>query len=137
MLVDALAARMVRNPESLDVVVASNLFGDILTDLAGAIQGGLGVCASANLAPGADTTGIFEPVHGSAPDIAGLGVANPIGAIWSVAMLLDHLGEQAAADRVMSALAETTAAGIRTRDVGGSATTTEVGDALAARVAGS
>jgi tartrate dehydrogenase/decarboxylase/D-malate dehydrogenase len=136
-LVDALAARMVRNPDSLDVVVASNLFGDILTDLAGAIQGGLGVCASANLAPGAGTTGIFEPVHGSAPDIAGLGVANPIGAIWSVAMLLDHRGEQAAADRVMSALAETTAAGVRTRDVGGSATTTEVGDAVAARVAGS
>jgi tartrate dehydrogenase/decarboxylase/D-malate dehydrogenase len=136
-LVDALAARMVRNPESLDVVVASNLFGDILTDLAGAIQGGLGVCASANVAPGADTTGIFEPVHGSAPDIAGLGVANPIGAIWSTAMLLDHLGEAAAAARVVSALAETTAAGVRTRDVGGTATTAEVGDAVAARVAGS
>ncbi len=137
MLVDALAARMVRNPESLDVVVASNLFGDILTALAGAIQGGLGVCASANVAPGEGTTGIFEPVHGSAPDIAGQGVANPIGAIWSVSMLLDHLGEQAAAGRVMSALLETTAAGTRTRDVGGTATTDEVGDAVAAWVAGS
>ncbi|MBV8599338.1 MAG: tartrate dehydrogenase, partial [Actinobacteria bacterium] len=92
-LVDALAARMVRNPESLDVVVASNLFGDILTDLAGAIQGGLGVCASANVAPGS-SIGIFEPVHGSAPDIAGQGVANPIGAIWSAALLLEHAGER-------------------------------------------
>jgi tartrate dehydrogenase/decarboxylase/D-malate dehydrogenase len=136
-LVDALAARMVRNPESLDVVVASNLFGDILTDLAGAIQGGLGVCASGNVAPGAGTTGIFEPVHGSAPDIAGLGIANPIGAIWSVALLLDHLGEQAAAENVMAAIGQTTAAGVRTGDVGGTATTAEVGDAVAARVAGS
>ena len=131
-LVDALAARMVRNPDSLDVVVASNLFGDILTDLAGAIQGGLGVCASANLAPGADTVGIFEPVHGSAPDIAGMGVANPIGAIWSAAMLLEHVDEAGAAARVMTALEQVE---VRTRDVGGTATTVEVGDAIAARVA--
>ena len=96
-LVDALAARMVRDPASLDVVVASNLFGDILTDLAAAIQGGMGMAASANVAPGADTPGIFEPVHGSAPDIAGQGIANPIGAIWSAALMLEHLGEPDAA----------------------------------------
>jgi tartrate dehydrogenase/decarboxylase/D-malate dehydrogenase len=135
-LVDALAARMVLNPGSLDVVVASNLFGDVLTDLAGAIQGGLGLCASANLAPGTGAVGIFEPVHGSAPDIAGLGVANPVGAIWSASLLLDHLGEAGAAGAVMSALVEVAAAGTRTRDIGGSATTVEVGDAVAALVAG-
>jgi len=133
-LVDALAARMIRAPESIDVVVASNLFGDILTDLAGAIQGGLGVCASANVAPGSGTTAIFEPVHGSAPDIAGQGVANPIGAIWSAALMLEHIGEPAAAALVVRALEETAAEGVRTRDVGGTATTVEVGDAVAALV---
>ena len=96
-LVDALAARMVRDPGSLDVVVASNLFADILTDLAAAIQGGMGMAASANLAPGSATPGLFEPVHGSAPDIAGQGVANPAGAIWSASLMLDHLGEAKAA----------------------------------------
>ena len=131
-LVDALAARMVRNPDSLDVVVASNLFGDILTDLAGAIQGGLGVCASANISPGTRRPGIFEPVHGSAPDIAGQGVANPIGAIWSAALLLEHAGERDASARVMTALQDVR---VRTRDVGGSATTAEAGDAIAAAVA--
>ena len=85
-LVDALAARMVRSPDSLDVVVASNLFADILTDLAAAIQGGMGMAASANLAPGTGTPGLFEPVHGSAPDIAGQGIANPAGAIWSATL---------------------------------------------------
>ena len=96
-LVDALAARMVRDPGSLDVVVASNLFADILTDLAAAIQGGMGTAASANLAPGSDTPGLFEPVHGSAPDIAGRGIANPAGAIWSASLMLEHLGEAEAA----------------------------------------
>ena len=100
-LVDALAARMVRDPGSLDVVVASNLFADILTDLAAAIQGGMGMAASANLAPGSDTPGLFEPVHGSAPDIAGQGVANPAGAIWSASLMLEHLGEAEAARAVM------------------------------------
>jgi tartrate dehydrogenase/decarboxylase / D-malate dehydrogenase len=133
-LVDALAARMVRNPDSLDVVVASNLFGDILTDLAGAIQGGLGVCASANISPGAGAhMGMFEPVHGSAPDIAGKGIANPIGAIWSAALMLERAGERYAAARVLTALAEVR---VRTRDVGGTATTAEAGDAIAAAVAG-
>ena len=129
-LVDALAARMVCDPGSLDVVVASNLFADILTDLAAAIQGGMGTAASANLAPGSSTPGLFEPVHGSAPDIAGKGVANPVGAIWSASLLLEHLGEPAAARTVMEALQTVCRDGPRTRDVGGSASTREVGDAV-------
>jgi len=112
--VDAIAARMVMAPESLDVVVASNLFGDILTDLGAAIQGGLGFAASANINPERDAPSMFEPVHGSAPDIAGQGIANPIAAIWSGAMMLDHLGEGAAAARVMAAVEQVTARGIGT-----------------------
>ena len=134
-LVDALAARMVRSPESLDVIVASNLFGDILTDLAAAIQGGMGMAASANVAPGAGVPGLFEPVHGSAPDIAGKGVANPCGSVWSAALLLEHLGEAEASARVVRALEDVCREGPRTRDLGGSATTAEVGDAIAARLA--
>jgi tartrate dehydrogenase/decarboxylase / D-malate dehydrogenase len=133
-LVDALAARMVANPGSLDVVVASNLFGDVLTDIAAVLQGGMGMAASASVAPGIDTTPIFEPVHGSAPDIAGLGIANPVGAIWSAALMLDALGEGEASQRLMRALEDVCRDGPRTRDVGGSATTSEVGDAVAARV---
>jgi tartrate dehydrogenase/decarboxylase / D-malate dehydrogenase len=131
-LVDALAARMVRDPGSLDVVVASNLFADILTDLAAAIQGGMGIAASANTAPGSDVPGLFEPVHGSAPDIAGRGIGNPVGAIWSASLMLGHLGEEHAAARVMRALEQVCRDGPRTRDVGGSAATAEVGDAVAA-----
>ena len=112
--VDAIAARMVMAPESLDVVVASNLFGDILTDLGAAIQGGLGYAASANINPEWDAPSMFEPVHGSAPDIAGQGIANPIAAIWSGAMMLDHLGEAGAAARVMAAVERVTARGIGT-----------------------
>ena len=112
--VDALAARMVMAPESLDVIVASNLFGDILTDLGAAIQGGLGFAASANINPDRSAPSMFEPVHGSAPDIAGKGIANPIAAIWSGAMMLDHLGETAAAARLMAALSAVTARGIGT-----------------------
>jgi tartrate dehydrogenase/decarboxylase / D-malate dehydrogenase len=133
-LVDALCTRMVRDPASLDVVVASNLFGDILTDLAAALQGGLGMAASANVAPGASVPGLFEPVHGSAPDIAGRGIANPCGAIWSAALLLEHCGEPEASERVMRALEETCRHGPRTRDVGGTASTVEVGDAVAALI---
>jgi tartrate dehydrogenase/decarboxylase / D-malate dehydrogenase len=133
-LVDALAARMVTHPESLDVVVASNLFGDVLTDIAAAIQGGMGMAASASVAPGSGTPGIYEPVHGSAPDIAGQGVANPIGAIWSAALMLEQLGERDAAARVIAAVEHVCRAGPRTRDVGGDARTSEVGDAVAARV---
>lgn len=115
MHIDAMAARMVMAPESLDVVVASNLFGDILTDLGAAIQGGLGFAASANICPDRSGPSMFEPVHGSAPDIAGKNIANPIAAIWSVAMMLDHLGENAAAKAVMAAIENATAQGIGTR----------------------
>jgi tartrate dehydrogenase/decarboxylase/D-malate dehydrogenase len=131
-LVDALAARMILNPASVDVVVASNLFGDILTDVAAALQGGLGMAASASLSPGSDGPALFEPVHGSAPDIAGRGIANPSGAIWSAALMLDHLGEPAAAARVMRALEAVCAGPVRTRDIGGGASTVEVGDAVLA-----
>ena len=99
-LVDALAARMIGDPLGLDVVVASNLFGDVLTDIAAELQGGMGMAASASVAPGSNGPGIFEPVHGSAPDIAGRGIANPIGAIWSAALMLEHLGESEAHARV-------------------------------------
>ena len=112
--VDAIAARMVMAPETLDVVVASNLFGDILTDLGAAIQGGLGFAASANIDPTRKGPSMFEPVHGSAPDIADQGIANPIAAIWSLVMMLDHLGEPAVAARIMAAVEATTARGIGT-----------------------
>jgi tartrate dehydrogenase/decarboxylase/D-malate dehydrogenase len=134
-LVDALAARMVRNPESLDVVVASNLFGDVLTDIAAELQGGMGMAASASIAPGSDTPALFEPVHGSAPDIAGLGIANPVGAIWSASLMLEHLGERDAASRLMRALEKVCRDGPRTRDIGGAASTSEVGNAVAAEAA--
>ncbi|MET0258826.1 MAG: tartrate dehydrogenase [Methylobacterium sp.] len=113
--IDAMAARMVMAPETLDVVVASNLFGDILTDLGAAIQGGLGFAASANVNPDRTAPSMFEPVHGSAPDIAHLGIANPIAAIWSGAMMLEHLGEHAAAASVMRAVEAATASGVGTR----------------------
>ena len=134
-LVDALAARMVSSPGSLDVVVASNLFGDVLTDIAAVLQGGMGMAASASLAPGSDTTPVFEPVHGSAPDIAGKGLANPVGAIWSAALMLDALGEAEASARLMRALEDTCREGTRTVDVGGDGSTSEVGDAVAGRLA--
>ncbi|HET7045632.1 MAG TPA: isocitrate/isopropylmalate family dehydrogenase [Gaiellaceae bacterium] len=135
-LVDALAARMVSHPQSLDVVVASNLFGDILTDLAAVLQGGMGMAASASVAPGSDVPGIFEPVHGSAPDIAGQGIANPLGAIWSATLLLEHLGETEAAARLLAAVESVCRDGIVTRDLGGSASTSEVGDAVTERARG-
>ncbi len=110
--IDAMAARFVMQPDSLDVVVASNLFGDILTDLGAAIQGGLGFAASANLNAAGEAPSMFEPVHGSAPDIAGRGIANPIAAIWSGAMMLEHLGEPAAAADIMRAIERVTRRGI-------------------------
>ncbi|CDZ54215.1 tartrate dehydrogenase [Neorhizobium galegae] len=112
--IDAMAARMVMAPETLDVVVASNLFGDILTDLGAAIQGGLGFAASANINPERNAPSMFEPVHGSAPDIAHLGIANPIATVWSGAMMLDHLGEKDAANAVMTAIEAVTESGIGT-----------------------
>ena len=129
--VDAVTARFVTHPESLDVVVASNLFGDILTDLGAAIQGGLGFAASANLNPNGDVPSMFEPVHGSAPDIAGTGVANPMAAIWSGAMMLDHIGERSAAAGLMRAMEKVLAEGrFRTPDQGGTATTAEVAEVV-------
>jgi len=125
---------MVSDPASLDVVVASNLFGDVLTDIAAVLQGGMGMAASASIAPGSGTTAIFEPVHGSAPDIAGQGLANPVGAIWSASLMLEHLGEADAAGRLMRAVEAVCKDGPRTRDIGGSGSTSEVGDAVAAHV---
>ena len=112
--VDAMTARMVMAPESLDVIVASNLFGDILTDLGAAIQGGLGFAASANINPDRSAPSMFEPVHGSAPDIAHLGIANPMAAMWSGAMMLEHLGEKDAAACIIAALETVTVKGIGT-----------------------
>ncbi|OGN82232.1 MAG: tartrate dehydrogenase [Chloroflexi bacterium GWC2_73_18] len=130
--VDALAARMVTAPGTLDVVVASNLFGDILTDLGGALQGSLGLPAGANLNPERRYPSMFEPIHGSAPRRAGQGVANPMAAIWAGAMLLEHLGETEAAGLIMAALRHVAKHGPRTKDLGGTARTAEVGDAIVA-----
>jgi tartrate dehydrogenase/decarboxylase / D-malate dehydrogenase len=125
-LIDALAAAVVLDPARFDVIVASNLFGDILSDLAAAVAGSIGIAPSANLNPERECPSMFEPVHGSAPDIAGQGIANPIGAIWSGAMMLDHLGETAAATATLEAMAAVLAEGPRTRDLGGTATTAEI-----------
>src|SRR6266550_6920921 len=132
-LIDSLSARFVSRPESLDVVVASNLFGDILTDLGAAISGSMGLAPSANLNPERRYPSLFQAIHGSAPDIAGKGVANPIGEIWSSAMLLDFVGEAEAARRVEAAITRVLSEGrLRTRDLGGRATTTEMGEAIRA-----
>ncbi len=129
--VDALAARMVTDPASLDVIVASNLFGDILTDLGAAVSGSLGVAPGANLNPERHYPSMFEPIHGSAPDIAGRGVANPIGAIWAGALMLEHLGHRDLHDRVVDAIERVVATGkVRTPDLGGKATTQQVADAI-------
>lgn len=130
--VDALAARFVLDPAGFDVVVASNLFGDILTDLGAAVVGSIGIAPSANLNPGREFPSMFEPLHGSAPDIAGQGIANPIGQIWSGAMMLDHLGHTKAAEAVVSAVQACLAnGGARPRDLGGDAGTEEAAAAIA------
>jgi tartrate dehydrogenase/decarboxylase/D-malate dehydrogenase len=129
--IDALAAKFVLQPQRFDVVVASNLFGDILSDLAAAVAGSIGIAPSANLDPTRDHPSMFEPVHGSAPDIAGQGVANPIGAVWSAVLMLDHLGHPAAAAEVMAAIEAVLAdPATRTGDLGGSASTAEVTEVL-------
>jgi tartrate dehydrogenase/decarboxylase/D-malate dehydrogenase len=130
--VDALAARMVTHPGTLDVIVGSNLFGDILTDLGAAVTGSLGLAPGANINPERTHPSMFEPIHGSAPDIAGRGIANPIGAIWAGALMLDHLGAHAAHDRIVSAIERTLAEdGPKTPDLGGKATTIDVANAIA------
>jgi tartrate dehydrogenase/decarboxylase/D-malate dehydrogenase len=133
-LVDAMAARMVLEPESLSVVVASNLHADILSDLGSALSGGLGLGFSANLNPERRAPSMFEPVHGSAPDIAGKGIANPIGAVASAAMLLDHLGYASEAEWIQDAIRCTVADGVMTPDLGGSSTSAEFGDRLISQV---
>jgi tartrate dehydrogenase/decarboxylase / D-malate dehydrogenase len=131
LLVDAAAAAMITKPEQFDVAVGSNLFADILTDLGGALMGSLGLPPSANIAADPTVPSLFEPVHGSAPDIAGKGIANPLGTIWAGAMMLDHLGESAAAKKVLDAIEKVCADGsMLTGDLGGNATTNQVGDAV-------
>ncbi|MBI4506963.1 MAG: tartrate dehydrogenase [Chloroflexi bacterium] len=135
-LVDAVAAAFVTKPEALDVVVASNLFADILTDLGGALMGSLGLPPSANIDPERRFPSLFEPVHGSAPDIAGKGIANPIATIWSGAMMLEFLGEAEAARALLAAIDAVTANGTaRTPDLGGTATTADVGAAIRSALA--
>lgn len=130
--IDALAAHFVLNPDRFDVVVASNLFGDILSDLGPACTGTIGVAPSGNINPERTTPSLFEPVHGSAPDIAGRGVANPVGQIWSAAMMLEHVGEPAAAAAIMRAIETVLATPmLRTRDLGGRASTEQCGKAIA------
>ncbi|KUL55351.1 tartrate dehydrogenase [Streptomyces sp. NRRL F-4489] len=129
--IDALAAKFVLEPGHFDVVVASNLFGDILSDLAAAVAGSIGIAPAANLNPEREFPSMFEPVHGSAPDIAGQGIANPLGAIWSAALMLDHLGHPAAGQDITDAIATVLATtDVRTRDLGGTATTAEFTDTL-------
>jgi len=133
--VDALAARMVTHPDTLDVIVASNLFGDILTDLGAALTGSLGLAPGANLNPEGTHPSMFEPIHGSAPDIAGQGVANPVGAIQAGALMLDHLGLPTAALRLQGAVeAVLTQGRVRTPDLGGTANTAEIAEAVGANV---
>ncbi len=129
MFVDALTMQMVKNPGSLDVIVTNNMFGDIITDLGAALQGGLGVAGSANLHPG--QTSMFEPVHGSAPKYAGTGRANPVGAILSASLMLDYLGHAEAAKTIEDAVARSMRESQSTPDLGGSLTTSQVGDLLA------
>jgi tartrate dehydrogenase/decarboxylase/D-malate dehydrogenase len=129
--IDILCAHFVQRPDRFDVVVGSNLFGDILSDLGPGVTGTIGIAPSANLNPEREYPSMFEPVHGSAPDIAGQGIANPIGQIWSGAMMLEHLGHKDAGDAIVRAIERVLTEGPRTRDMGGKATTQELGKAIA------
>jgi tartrate dehydrogenase/decarboxylase/D-malate dehydrogenase len=137
MLVDAMTVRMTLDPGSLDTIVATNLHADILSDLAGALAGSLGVAPTANIDPERRFPSMFEPIHGSAFDITGKGIANPVATFWTACQMLEHLGEAAPADRLMKAVEDVCAAGIMTPDVGGKATTREVTDAMIASIRGS
>src|SRR5258707_83194 len=133
--IDILCAHFVQHPDWFDVVVGSNLFGDILSDLGPAVAGSIGIAPSANINPEGTYPSMFEPVHGSAPDIAGKGIANPIGQIWSGAMMLRHFGEAQAADAIEKAIEDVLATPeYRTPDVGGKATTEIVGKAIAGKL---
>jgi tartrate dehydrogenase/decarboxylase/D-malate dehydrogenase len=137
MLVDAMTTRMVLNPGSLDTIVATNLHADVLSDLAAALTGSLGLAPTANLNPERHFPSMFEPIHGSAFDIMGQGVANPIGSFWSASMMLEHLGEPRAARALMAAIEQVTGAGrVRPRDLGGQSSTAEVTQAVIAAIEG-
>ena len=137
MLVDAMTMRMTMKPETLDTIVATNLHADILSDLAAALAGSLGIAPTANLNPERRFPSMFEPIHGSAFDIAGKGIANPIGAFWTASMMLSHLGESGAANRLMRAIEHVTAdARLHSPDLGGEATTREVTEAVVAAILG-
>ncbi|NRG16258.1 tartrate dehydrogenase [Rhizobiales bacterium] len=136
MLVDAMTVRMVKDPRSLDTIVATNLHADILSDLAGALAGSLGVAPTANIDPERRFPSMFEPIHGSAFDIAGKGIANPVATFWTASRMLDHLGETKAAERLMIAVEKVCEAGIMTPDIGGNATTQEVTDAVCDAIRG-
>lgn len=136
MHIDALSARLVLDPAGFDVIVGSNLFGDILSEITAAITGAIGIAPSANLNPEGTSPSLFEPIHGSAPDIAGEGVANPAGAIWAASMMLEHAGHPEAGARILAALEDALAAGIRTRDLGGKADTEEMTAAVIDRLGG-
>ncbi|QDI90322.1 tartrate dehydrogenase [Salicibibacter halophilus] len=135
MHIDALAASFVTKPESFDTIVASNLFGDILTDIGAAIMGSVGIAPAANININGKYPSMFEPVHGSAPDIVGKGIANPIGQIWTAKMMLDHFGETDMGDRLLSAIEAVIRKGVVTTDIGGKATTTEVTDEIIRQIA--
>lgn len=137
MLVDAMTVRMVKNPGSLDTIVATNLHADILSDLAGALAGSLGVAPTGNIDPERRSPSMFEPIHGSAFDITGKGIANPVATFWTAAQMLEHLGEQNAADRLMKAVHKVCEMGVMTPDIGGTATTQEVTHALCEAIRGS
>jgi tartrate dehydrogenase/decarboxylase/D-malate dehydrogenase len=137
MLVDAMTQRMVNKPGSIDTVVATNLHADILSDLAAALGGSLGIGATANIDPSRRRPSMFEPIHGSAFDITGKGVANPLGAFWTASLMLDHLGETASARRLMQAIETVTVRGeALSPDLGGSASTEQVTDAVIAALVG-
>lgn len=135
LLVDAAAMHMIRDPKRFEVVVTSNLFGDILTDIGAAISGGMGMAAGANLNPTGEFPSMFEPIHGSAPDIAGQGIANPLATIWTAAQMIEFLGYKEVSDKILTAIENLTREGrTLTKDLAGTASTSQVGDALVAEL---
>lgn len=132
--IDALAAFFVTQPQRFDVIVASNLFGDVLTDIGAAIMGSIGVAPAANINVNGKFPSMFEPVHGSAPDIVGKGIANPIGQIWTAKLMLDHFGEEELGEQLLEIIEEVTAAGILTPDLGGKYGTDDVTEAIVKRI---
>ncbi len=136
MLVDAMTARMVLNPKSIDTIVATNLHADILSDLAAALAGSIGIAPTSNLDPTRENPSMFEPIHGSAFDITGMGVANPVATFWTASEMLRWLGQPEAADLLMEAVENVTEGGVKTRDLGGKAGTVEVTEAVCKEIEG-